>query len=139
MTPPIRFNLIDYCISRLWWGCVCEHAALAAILGVRLGDARRLTPDFSRKAGMSSAMMRAAIERAGRLGEDCGKDYPAHGVVLIAFDNPPWHWLAVSDGKVADNNSRQWMPLSQWERRILPRIRRRGEKTWVHCGIEVIR
>lgn len=75
--------------------------------------------------------MRWALERCG-VEYESTNDWPHIGLALVQFRGP-WtetkrfqeaakkrHWVAVSNGNIYDVNAHAWLPLTQWESRIMP-------------------
>jgi hypothetical protein len=138
----LRFNRLDCEISKLWWGCNCGPIVLAAILGIRLGDVRRLVPEFSEKRSITYELMKTALDRTGRPWMERGVSCPppgSYGLVIIDFGNKA-HWVAIWNSgaglKAFDAFSMRWMSLHRWASWVLPWITR-GQDCERRCVIEV--
>ena len=141
MTP----NRLDIIAAELWWGNKCGHAALAAVLGVPMREARRLMPP-AKDHLVTQSMWKAALDRAERKWSDIGVECPspgAYGLVCLAFSGGPSHAVAIrNDGlKITafDNSSARWLTLRTWESIILPihKLTTLSRRCWIDSVIEV--
>jgi hypothetical protein len=138
MTP----SRLDIIVAEIWWGNECGHAALAAVLGVHMSEARRLMP--SKYVTKETRM--AALDRAGRKWRDIGTSCPApgtHGLVSLYFSDGSAHVVAIRNDvsrlMAFDNHSARWMRLEFWEAIVLPlhKLRTWSKKCWIDSVIEV--
>jgi len=142
MTP----NPIDVIAADLFRGDKCGHAALAAVLGVPMSEARLLMPPSESKL-VSVAMWTAALDRAGKKWRDIGASCPApgcYGLVRLCFSGSrQTHLIAVHNQggsiRAFDNNSLCWMGLGLWETMLLPvlKVASLSRKCWIGNVIEV--
>jgi hypothetical protein len=142
MLPARRFGHLDHLIANLWWGADCGPVALAAILGLRLGDVRRLIPEGKPQHALDTALLPEIIRCAGRSYRLVGQRLPEHGIALIKFGGwrkQPAHWVAVSGSHALDSTSCRWVPALAWLRflAVLSILLGGNGRWWVYVGIEV--
>lgn len=136
---------LDIIAADLLRGDKCGHAALAAILGLSMREARALMPPKANGL-VSEKMHQDALSRAGRKWRDIGAERPSpgcYGLVALRFGDRFDHCIAVYNDagriKAFDNNSMAWMNLGVWESVFLPLLRARalGARCWIESVIEV--
>lgn len=124
--PPLRFTEAD--AEQAWkeWGCNCGPAALAAVLGITLEQARGLLRSFDSRRYVNPTMMRTALnyywpQRPLEFGwhvltGDRPQIWPMYGLARIQWHGP-WmnpgvparvaygktHWVAACRG--VDNDT----------------------------------
>lgn len=143
----LKFAERDVEAANKYWGCNCGPAALAACMGLTLGEVRPHLGLFEQRRYMSPTMMQEAIQSAGGtiqlkvrgnspvflLG-----DFPAHGLVRIQWTGPwskqgsntRWaygytHWIHSrrGDGRllIFDVNS-GFSTYDQWAKDVVPAL-----------------
>lgn len=143
--PPLAFSEDDVQRAAEEWNCNCGPGALAALLGMTLGQVRTVITGFEERGYMSPTMMRAAVEAAGlRIICDDRREcrspslFPPERLIRIQWEgpwtkpegNPRWaygatHWIAtrVKDGRlwIFDINA-GWTTPAYWQDRVVPMI-----------------
>lgn len=145
------------------WGCNCGPGAIAAIMGMSLGEVRPLLGDFERKRYTNPTLMWEILDRIGRPWRKVGSAWPKFGLARIQWEGP-WmepgvpmaaryrqtHWVAswitddrghgIFDINMTGNGS-GWGRREDWEREIVPLIvaatPRANGKWHVTHGVEV--
>jgi hypothetical protein len=139
--PPLRFTALCVKISQQWWDCDCGATSLAAVLGVTLGDARRILLASGVPVNrINDGEMRKAIEGSGyrcRL----HKDLPSHGIAAIEYQPGRYHYIGVCGEKIFDCNTMLlwgagWWSYRTWRRWLLPRYTK-GFSFRIDSGIEI--
>ena len=151
--PPLQFDIHEYRAAHRSYGANCGYGAMAAILGITLGDVRRLAPEAEHVGGIHHHVMESAIRKAGRECRQVGANFPSHGVAVVKFGGAenPGHWVAVHGNKILDSYSMaerkgwfgraNWCDASKWGREIAPKVAKYFPGTdgtwWVDYGLEV--
>jgi hypothetical protein len=152
VTQAVRFTQDDLQRAHDEWGCNCGPAALAAILGLTLDEAKlHVGEEFQRKRYTNPTLMFDALKRSGAkwgaagLGRYISRlNWPRYGLARIQWEGP-WtqpgvplkaryrqtHWVGahtVGAGNIgvfdvnAMANGTGWCSLEDWQSDIVPWI-----------------
>ena len=118
------------------YGANCGPAALSALAARPVCEVMRWFPKYPAQNWTTKGDMKQAAIEAGWEVEAIGSRLPEQGCLLIEllpvnearYVHPiarlkRSHWIGCRQGLVYDVNWEGWLPLSLWERLVLPSIR----------------
>lgn len=141
---PAKFDELDVAAAHRAWGCNCGPAALAAVAGLTLEEARDCLPGFVRKGYTNPTMMFTGLINAGVDWHRLGANWPAFGLVRVQWEGP-WtepgvpiraryrytHWIGfwrsssrgprIFDVNCIDNGS-GWVAFDEWSQMVAPAL-----------------
>src|SRR4051812_12786361 len=111
----LRFDKPDAEQAHAEWGCNCGPSALAAALGLKLNEVRKVMGPFEQRGYTNITNMRESLAAAGGRITRCYESWPPVGIGLVRIQwGGPWiingrpaRWAATATHWIATDRDRE--------------------------------